>query len=230
MNRKNKFHLQWFLRHPNISMLLLFILGVLLWQFDGFIQNIAFIICGIPIYWFLFTKTGDGRRIKKILIDPIIKPSGDELQYWDMNGKHKKSHSDAGNQSDILTKKGKLILEQKQSPIYALFFIIFMLLVLIFTLILIRDDGISNLYDTNAAMEQFLDGLIDTNFNQVLSTSKDLLRTIWVSFREFLVECLVLLAGLTIALIVIRLFDNRGKYRVEEEESEDAETNDSYFC
>lgn len=230
MNRKNKFFPQWFLHHPNLSMLLLFILGVLLWQFNGFIQNIAFIICVIPICWFFCTKTEDGRRIKQSIIDPIIKPSGDELQYWNANGKLKKHHSNAGNQSDILMKKRKLSLEQKQSPIYAPFCVIFMFLVSIFTLILTQEEGISNLYDTSAAMEQFLDGLLDANFNQILSGGKALLRTSWIAFREFLVECVVLLVGLIVVLSVIRLFNNRGKYRVEEEDAENAETDDSYFC
>ena len=212
-----------FRKNINLIMILLFLFAVLCFWFGGFLskwnevgnifQDMAVFVGIIPIFWLVLTKTKDGRRIKSELIDPYIKPSQEELRYWDKDGNLRKK---VPHNSEKISKS-----DNRQKRLYLVISLAAFVILIIIAFILANGRGMDSMTVTGQGMDLLLNGLVHADFKEALEGGRILLSGIWMELQNILIMMVFVLLMFGIAFIVVRIRKKQRKYHFEENETED---------
>ena len=184
---------------------------------SGLVEVIDFLATGVLLFagiWFVLNKTQGGQRIKQKLIDPIIKPIGSETEDWD-------SATGAPWNNTISTNDRPGI--QKSANFHYLIVVVCVIaVVVILSLALTMQSGVSNLYDQSSAMQQMIDGLFSGDGAAAAEGGKRFLSTVWIDIRGILVILGLLIAAIGISYLVFSIvrLKNRNQFTRKEEDDE----------
>ena len=181
-------------------------------ELGGSLKTFAVFIGVIPVLGLYLFGTKDGKRIKKDLIDPFIKPTGNELEHWDEDGKPRQSPSPAKNEKQ----SGK-----EELPLFVRFLVPFFLILALLAAMFADRRGISGMQDASKAMDVLFDGIAHMDSQKAAKGAGLLLSAMKGDLFAELSVLAALVLAFAAALLVIRIYRKRNRYRWEDNDMEE---------
>lgn len=210
------------MKHPTALLLLLLGGAVVLYLLGGFlekqtgtgdgIQSFAVFIGVIPVLGLFLLHSKEGKRLKKELIDPLIKPKGDELQYWDESGKLRKE-SDPSRKMEQPKKKERKV-------------IIFMIVALVFAgmvvlaLVLTERSGLDSMRTFSMGTELFMDGIGHGDSAEISEGAKLMLSGFLMDLKNILIIAVFVLLAYVVGFVGVRIRKEKKKYQWDDDDEE----------